>query len=153
MNFSKILLIGHLGHDPSLNDLPSGERVCNFSLAVSEKWKNKSGQDVQDTQWFNIHVFGASAEHCKKYLFKGSPVFIEGKVKSRSYTSKTGEIKHSMDVTCSQVRFLGTKDTSSDLPKASVKDNFDKGSVPYGGQDYSKPLQAKKEYDEADIPF
>lgn len=132
MDYCKLVLIGHLGQDPTLKTLPSGDPVCNFSVAYSEK--RKDGE--QETQWFNAQVFGKLAEACHKFLSKGRPVYLEGTLRTRCYSDKTGAPRVSMDVLVSTVRFLG----SSESPKASLEETvsdvlkgsaFDMDSIPF----------------------
>ncbi len=124
MSLLRVTLIGHLGHDPSLKTLSTGEYVCNFSVAHSEKWKDsKTGEQKEKTQWFNVQVFGKQAEHCKSYLSKGSLVYLEGKFDCRAYTAKNGDLRASVDVTANLIRFLdkrpqdGVKNASSGEPE------------------------------------
>ena len=146
MSFCRITLIGHLGHAPSLKVLPSGENVCNFSLATTETWKDKNGEKQQETTWFNIQVFGKTAEHCDKYLEKGSQVFIEGKLKARPYTAKTGETKISLDVTLQTIKFLSKNPTSGESDPSE--------STPEGHQSPKKEQTPQNEnFDANDIPF
>lgn len=108
MSVNSIHLLGRLGQSPELKDLPSGDKVCNFSIATSEKWKSKTGEDKEETQWHRITVFGKLAEVCGKYLVKGKQVFCQGKVKYRSY-EKDGVTMYATDIVCDRIEFLGDK--------------------------------------------
>ena len=79
-------IIGHLGKDPEVRYLPNGNAVANFSLATTEKWKDKNtGEQKEKTEWHRIKAFGMIGDLCGKYLKKGSKVFIEGKISYSSY--------------------------------------------------------------------
>ncbi|MCA1926470.1 MAG: single-stranded DNA-binding protein, partial [Thiobacillus sp.] len=79
---NKVILVGNLGRDPEMRYLPSGEAVANFSVATTDKYKDKSGQLAEHTEWHNIAFFGRTAEVCGQYLKKGSQVYIEGSIRS-----------------------------------------------------------------------
>lgn len=84
---NKVQIIGNLGADPETRTFESGDMVANFSLATSESWKNKDGEKQTKTEWINIVVFGKLAEICEKYVKKGDKIYVEGKMRSRSYES------------------------------------------------------------------
>ncbi len=105
-------IIGRLGKDPEVRYLPSGEAVCNFSVATSEKWKDKStGEMKEETTWHRVSAFERMAEVCGQYLRKGSLVYVEGKMTQRAYTDKsTGEQKHSYEIRMKDMKMLGGRD-------------------------------------------
>lgn len=106
---NKVIAIGNLGKDPETTFLPSGAAVCNFSIAVTESWKDKqSGEIKERTEWMNIEVWGNTAEACQKYLSKGSQCYVEGKLQTDSW-EKDGEKKYRTKVRADQVQFLGSK--------------------------------------------
>jgi len=116
-NLNKILLMGHLGGDPVLQD--EGTAMCKFSLATTEKWKNKEGEPQEKTTWHNIIAWGKQAEILDKYLVKGSPVYLEGTQQHDSY-DKDGETKYWSSVKVHNFQFLGGK-SDDDAPKKSGK--------------------------------
>ncbi len=104
-------IIGRLGQDPEVRYMPSGEAVCNFSVATTEKWKDKaSGDTKEETTWHRITSFGRQAEIVGEYLRKGSLVFIEGKMTQRAYTDKNGAEKISHEVRMQEMKMLGGRD-------------------------------------------
>ena len=106
---NKVIAIGNLGKDPETKYLPSGAAVCNFSIAVSENWKDKqTGEQKERTEWINVEVWGNSAEACAKYLTKGKQVYIEGKLQTDSW-EKEGVVKYRTKVRADNVQFLGGK--------------------------------------------
>ena len=101
--------IGRLGKDPEVRQLQSGDSVCNFSLAVGWKTKDKEG-----VEWVNISVFGKLAEICGKYLNKGSQVFVQGRFKTDKYTDNNGVERYSTKIMANEVQFLGGKPTGQE---------------------------------------
>ena len=102
MSLNQVQLIGNLGRDPEKRSLNSGDPVCNFSIATSEKWKDKStGDKREQTEWHRVVVFGRLADVCSEYLRKGSQVFIQGKLTTRKWTDKSGVEKYTTEVVLS----------------------------------------------------
>ena len=85
---NKIIVIGHLGRDPEMHYLPSGQGVSNFSVAGSRKYTTSSGGQREETEWFNCSAFGRLAETCNQYLNKGKQVYVEGRLSSRTYQTQ-----------------------------------------------------------------
>lgn len=107
MSVNKVLLLGRLGQDPELKFTPSGQPVCNFSVATSESWTDKNGQKQEKTEWSRIVVWGKLAELCNQYLAKGRQVFIEGKLATRSWEDQQGQKKYATEIVASTVQFIG----------------------------------------------
>lgn len=108
LNEAKI--IGHLGRDPETKTLPSGDAVTNFSIATTEKWKDKTtGEMREDTQWHRISMFGKLAEIAAKYLHKGSLVYVSGKLVTRKYNDANGVEKYSTEIKADTLKMLGGK--------------------------------------------
>lgn len=104
----KIILVGHLGRDPEVRILPSGETVANVSLAVTENWKDKAGAKQEKTTWFRCAFWGRLAEIAENYLKKGSLIYVEGTVEARAYASKTGEPQASLEVRVRELKMLSS---------------------------------------------
>lgn len=85
MSVNKATLLGHVGKDPECKVFDNGNKVANFSVATTEKYTNKSGEKVENTEWHNIAVFGKLADVVEKYVKKGQHIYIEGKIKTRSW--------------------------------------------------------------------
>jgi single-strand DNA-binding protein len=107
-------IIGNLGRDPETRYLPSGEAVCNFSVATTERWKSKTGDQQESTEWHRINAFGKLAEICSQYLAKGSLVFVQGKITTRKWTDKDGVERYSTEIRAENMKMLGGK---SDRPE------------------------------------
>lgn len=114
MSLNKVLLIGNLGRDPETRYLPSGEAVCNFSIATSETWNDKrTGQKQERTEWHNISMFGRLAEVAGQYLKKGSQVYIEGRIQTRKYTDKQGIERTAYDIIANEMKMLGNRNQNA----------------------------------------
>jgi single-strand DNA-binding protein len=107
---NKVLVIGNVGRDPELRYTPNGQPMCSFSVASNHRYKAASGEQREETEWFNCSAFGKQAEICNQYLIKGSQVYVEGRLRSRTYQTQTGETRFSIDVMVSDVQFLGKRD-------------------------------------------
>ena len=105
---NRAILIGHLGQDPSVKYLTSGDAVCNFSIATDESYKNKDGEKVERTEWHRIVAFKRTAEVAGEYLKKGSPVYIEGKLQTRKY-EKDGVDHYTTEIVVDRLQLLGSK--------------------------------------------
>lgn len=105
--FQKVQVIGYLGRDPEARFLPNGDAVTNFSVAASERWKDKSGEQQEHTEWFNVTTFGRLAEICGEYLTKGSLVLIEGTQRTERYTDKDGVERFSVKLRGKEMKMLG----------------------------------------------
>jgi single-strand DNA-binding protein len=111
---NKIMLIGNLGRDPELSYTPSGKAIAKFSLAVSRRRRDpESGEQREDTTWFNIVAWERLAETCNNYLHKGSKAYIEGRMTSRKYTDKDGIERTVWDVVASEMEMLDPKGAAS----------------------------------------
>jgi single-strand DNA-binding protein len=102
-------IIGHLGRDPEVRYLPNGKAVANFSIATTEKWKDKTtGEPMSATEWHNISAFDRLAEIAGQYLKKGALVYVSGKIKTRKFTdAKTGAERSSTSIDISEMKMLG----------------------------------------------
>lgn len=116
---NKIILVGYLGKDPEQRFTQSGRPVTSFTLATSERWKVDDGEREQRTEWFNVVVWNRLAEICKTYLGKGSRVYLEGRLQSRSYETENGKL-NSLEVVANVVKMLDSaKNGSSTVHKKS----------------------------------
>lgn len=108
MAVNKFIGIGNLGKDPEIRFMPDGKAVTNFSIAISEKYKDKTGNQQELTEWVNIVTFGKLAEICGEWLKKGQSVYIEGKLKTEKY-NKDGIDRYSTKVVGERMQMLGGK--------------------------------------------
>jgi single-strand DNA-binding protein len=104
---NRVFLMGNLTRDPELRQTQSGSAVTDLGLAVSESYTNKEGQTVETTVFTDVAVWGPSAEACKQYLAKGSPVLVEGKLELNTWQTKDGQKQSKLRVRADRVHFLG----------------------------------------------
>lgn len=139
---NKIELIGNLGRDPEIKYLPDGRAVTTMNVATNRTYNDSSGQQIKETTWFRVSVFGKTAEACAQYLHKGSQVFVEGRLTSdkatggpRIWKRKDGTPGASFEVTASSVRFLGARgetepaQDTEDVP--GTQDAIVDGDIPF----------------------
>ena len=107
---NKVILVGNLGRDPEIRYLPSGEPVANITIATSSKYKNKTGEMVEETEWHRVTFFGKLAEIVGQYLKKGRSVYVEGRIKTRKYTDKDGIEKYATDIIANEMQMLGGRE-------------------------------------------
>ena len=144
---NKVILIGNLGRDPEVRYMPNGDAVCNFSIATTDQWKDKSGQRQERTEWHNIIMFRKLAEIAGEYLTKGRPVYIEGRIQSRKYNGKDGIERTAFEIVADQMQMLGGRD--SDSPPGRVRDDTPPAAP---RRPDPKPAQNFDDLDD-DIPF
>lgn len=126
MSVNKVILVGNLGKDPELRYTPSGAAVATFSLATTERYKDREGNPQKKTEWHNIVVWRQLAEICGKYLHKGKQIYVEGKIQNRSYEDRDGNKRYISEVVVNEMQMLGSRD-----------DNQQGGSYGGGGQSQS----------------
>lgn len=106
MYLNKVILIGNLTRDPELKSLPSGMKVCSFSIATNRVWKDKNGQKQESADYHNVVVFGRQAETVAQYMKKGSSMLVEGRIQTRSWDDKnSGEKKYRTEVIADRTQF------------------------------------------------
>ena len=109
---NKVILIGNLGKDPETRFLPNGDAVCNFSIACTESWKDKSsGEKKEKTEWIRCVLFGKVGEIAGEYLKKGSSVYLEGRIQTREWIDKESVKRYSTEVICDRMQMLGKPDS------------------------------------------
>jgi single-strand DNA-binding protein len=107
---NKVILIGNLGRDPETRYLPSGDAVTNISIATTEKWPDKGGEQQEHTEWHRVAFFGKTAEIAGEYLKKGSPVYVEGRIRTRKWQDKeSGQDRYSTEIVADRMQLLGSR--------------------------------------------
>ncbi len=153
MSVNKVILLGRLGQDPELKYTPGGAPVCNFSLATTEAWTDKSGQKQEKTEWHRVVVWGKLAELCNQYLAKGRQAFVEGRLQTRSWDDKDGNKRYTTEINAATVQFIGGP--SADKGGERNVDNsagFNQGSAHVEmTQDYK--VATDTHFASDDIPF
>ncbi len=107
-SLNKVLLIGNLTKDPELRYTPSGVAVANLRIAVNRRYKDKSGEVKEDTCFVNVAAWDKLAETCNQFLKKGRPIFVEGRLQSRSWETPDGQKRSMIEVRAERIQFLGT---------------------------------------------
>lgn len=106
-SLNKATLIGNLGKDPEVRAIPSGAKVANFSIATTESYTGKDGNKVDKTEWHNIVMWRGLAEVAEKYLRKGSQVYIEGRLQTRSWDDQNGQKRYTTEIVADNMVMLG----------------------------------------------
>lgn len=146
---NRVILIGNLGADPETRYLPSGDAVTNIRIATTDTWKDKSGEKQEHTEWHRVAFFGKLAEIAGEYLKKGSPVYVEGRIRTRKWQDKEGQERYSTEIVADRMQLLGGRggaggaESTSREPAAAIA-GTPKGTPKKGG--------AFDEMDD-DIPF
>jgi len=134
---NKVELIGNLGADPEVKEMPSGGNVVNLRLATTRRWKDRNSGDRKDaTEWHRVVCFNRTADIAAQYLKKGSQVYIEGRLQTRKWQAQDGTDRYTTEVVANSLTMLGKKSTesdSSDTANNSVaNDPLDElGDVPF----------------------
>jgi len=147
-SFNKIMIIGYLGRDPELRHTPQGTPVCDFSLATTERRKDRSGGIQEVTTWFRVSLFGRQAEVASQYLTKGRQVYVEGQLSQREWTDKEGATRISLEVRGTDVQFLTPAQDAE--PAKAVAAQAAAGAESKKAQTLRNKTIA---LDEEDIPF
>lgn len=103
---NKVILLGNLGQEPELRYTGSGKAVCNMRIATSERWTGRDGQAGERTEWHTIVVWGKQAESCGQYLHKGSQIYVDGRLQTRSWEDRDGNKRRTTEVVANRVVFL-----------------------------------------------
>ena len=120
MSFNKVILIGNVGKDPEVRHLETGIAVASFTLATTERYKNRNGELQDQTEWHNIVCWRNLAELSEKYIKKGAQIFVEGMIRTRSWADQTGAKRYTTEIVADNIRLLDRKGavtgTPADMP-------------------------------------
>lgn len=135
-HLNKVFIIGHLGKDPELKFMPSGDSVMSGSIAVSESWKDKQGSKQEHTEWFNLVLYGKRAELFAEWFKKGDAVYIEAKQRTRKWQDKDGNNRYSVEHIILEFQGIGNRRPQDVGPeaakhKAASADDFDDDTFPF----------------------
>ncbi|MCZ7563218.1 MAG: single-stranded DNA-binding protein [Burkholderiales bacterium] len=118
---NKVILIGNLGADPETRYSPDGAAIANIRIATTEKWKDKgSGEMREQTEWHRVVFFGRLAEIAGEYLKKGSPVYVEGRLRTRKWTDKEGNDRYTTEITADAMQLLGSRGGAGEPREAAA---------------------------------
>lgn len=118
-SFNKVILVGYLGKDPELRYTPQGTPVCDFSVATTERKKDKSGDFQEVTTWFRVNLWGRQAEVASQYLSKGRQVYVEGRLSQREWQDRDGNTRTSLEVHGTDLQFIGSRGEEGSAPPAA----------------------------------
>lgn len=113
MSFNSITIHGHLGRDPELTYTPQGAAVCKMSVATTEKYRGKGGEQLERTTWFRVTVWGKPAENASKYLAKGRQVIVIGTLHIEDWTDREGKPRYSVEVNADKVQYINDGSTNN----------------------------------------
>lgn len=153
---NRVILIGHLGRDPEIRYLPSGDAVATISIATTETWKDKAGEKQEQTEWHRIVMFGKTAQIAGEYLKKSAQVYIEGKLQTKKWQDKEGKDRTTTEIRCDRMQMLGGKPSEATDGSRETADEYRKAS---GSGAQRNPPAAKTQQQtgfndlEDDIPF
>ena len=146
-SLNKVMLIGNLGKDPEVRYTTSGQAVASFSIATSERFKNKNGDWEERTEWHNVVLWGRQAEIAGEYLAKGRTIFIEGRLQTRKWQDKEGKDRYTTEIVGEKMQMLGGKGEGGGRPSGGRGSADEAG---FGGQPaYDEPAFNPDD----DIPF
>lgn len=120
MSFNKVILIGNVGKDPEVRHLETGTAVSSFTLATTERFRIKAGELQDQTEWHNIVCWRNLAELSEKYIKKGAQIFVEGKIRTRSWQDQTGAKRYTTEIVADNIRLLDRKGTVAAAPAEPV---------------------------------
>lgn len=137
---NKVILMGRLGNEPEIRYTPNGDAVANFSMATSEKYKDKNGQQQEKTEWHYCSVFGKRAEVIGEYFSKGSQILVEGKIQTNKWTNQEGKEVEKKYISITSFNFISSSGSNNQTNNNS---NHKK----------SNPKNDEPEFYDDDIPF
>jgi single-strand DNA-binding protein len=153
MYLNKAIVIGNLTRDPELRALPSGIKVCTFSLATNRVWKDKNGARQESADYHNVVVFGRQAETVAQYMKKGSSMLVEGRMQTRSWDDKTsGEKKYRTEIVADRTQF-GPKGGQGGATGGSTNSAGSTAPVSQGGGETDSIEYPEEDINPEDIPF
>ena len=109
MSINKVILVGNVGKDPEIRYLEGGTAVCSFPLATSETYRNRDGEKVTNTEWHNIVMWRGLAEIAEKYVKKGAQLYLEGRIRTRSWDDKEGNKRYTTEIIADNMQMLGRR--------------------------------------------
>ncbi len=130
MAVNKAILVGFVGNDPEVKYLDSGTPVANFRIATSENYTNKAGEKVTQTEWHNIVLWRGLAEVAEKYVKKGAQVFIEGRIRTRTWDDRDGNKRYTTEIVADNMQLMGKRGDNVGDTSSIPEPGSDKAAVP-----------------------
>lgn len=141
---NKVILVGNLGKDPEVRHLENGTAVANFPIATSESYKDRDGNRIDQTEWHNVVVWRKLAEIAESYLKKGSQIYLEGKLRTRSWDDPQGNKRYTTEVVADTFTMLGKREEGQGMQGGT---NYNTASTP------QPPVSNNNVEEEDDLPF
>ena len=152
-NINVVVITGNLTRDPELRSLPSGTSVCDMRVAVNTRRKNSSTGEWEDKpNYFDVKVWGAQGENCARFLSKGRPVAVQGRLEWREWETQDGQKRQAVDIIADSVQFLGSRDDGSAGGFTASVGGGSRSDVPVDEQDF-QPAASGAGIGDDDIPF
>lgn len=147
MSVNKVILVGNVGADPEIRHLDNNVKVANLRMATSETYTSKTGERVTNTEWHSVVLWRSLADLAEKYIHKGKQIYVEGRLRTRSWDDKDGQKRYTTEIFADVVRLLGGRDTSTEQTTGSPSQASD-----------NQPVKSEQEpsFDdqpEDDLPF
>ncbi len=138
---NKVILVGHMGKDPEVRALESGVKVATFSLATTESYKDKEGNWQDQTEWHNIVAWRNMAEAAEKFYKKGTQLYVEGKLRTRSWTDQNNQTRYTTEIVAERIQMLGKREGAqpNNTPPIPSADDYPQHSG------YNKPQQSTQQ--------
>ena len=129
---NKVILVGNLGRDPEVRAMQNGDKVCNLSIATSERWKDRNSGEMQErTEWHNVVFFSRLAEIVGEYLKKGSQVYVEGRLQTRKWQDKSGNDRYTTEIIANEMQMLGGR-SGAGMPESRPSNSAPSQQPPQG---------------------
>ncbi|MEZ4999249.1 MAG: single-stranded DNA-binding protein [Bacteroidales bacterium] len=152
MSVNKVILVGNVGKDPEVHFIEQGVAVARFPFATSENYRSRDGEKVTTTEWHNIVLWRGLAEVADKYVRKGSQLYIEGRIKTRSYDDKDGNKRYITEIVGDTMQLLGKKgDTQGTETLSSGGQGSERKGNEGGSGSFSTPADTSNPFDAGDI--
>jgi single-strand DNA-binding protein len=134
VGLNKVIIIGNVGTDPEMRFTPNGNPVTSFRLATSRTYNSPEGERKQETEWFDVVTWNRLAENCNQYLTKGQRVYVEGRLRTRSWEGQDGQRHSRLEINAQTVLFLDRRPVSA-LPEAGAEagtdEDLEPGDIPF----------------------
>ena len=159
---NKVIIVGHLGNDPEIRTMPNGDAVANISVATSESWNDRNtGERREVTEWHRIVFYRRQAEICGEYLRKGSQVYVEGRLRTRTWQDQNGQDRYTTEIQGDVMQMLGSRNQNAGgygndmggAPQPTYQHSNNSGYQNNGGYQASRSALAQQPAPQAEPPM
>ena len=155
MSLNKVMLIGNVGRDPEVRYLEGNAKVATFTLATSERFKDRNGELRENTEWHNIVAWRANADVAERFIHKGTQIYVEGRLRTRSYTDQAGVKKFTTEIQADTIQLLGRRPDADGAPQQGGYQQHPAQPQGYSApqpQSYAAPQQPSYSAPVDDVP-